>query len=264
MSSLQNVWVSDGYVSLLHSDSVALPATGKVKIYDGSGQASALSMGLDGNGATISGALSANTLSVGAFLYPSTPLANGSFVVQKSSTELGLSQTINSSVLEDLSPSPSGVYTKIEQLTVNAKGLITDVTEYADENTVTATVYRTNAGNPYSVLDLTNSWSYVTLPANFPATTKGIIGFIKPTTALFNDQQYLTVESSPDAGTNIFPVVYCAGGESSGGGSDSWGSGGQFYTKVGTLNGSLVVYFRVTGSATNSQSWNFHIIAYQL
>lgn len=65
MSSLENQFIADGYVSLLHADGHALIDDVQNPIYDGAGNKSSLSLGRVNDGATITGALTA-----GGIRYP--------------------------------------------------------------------------------------------------------------------------------------------------------------------------------------------------
>jgi hypothetical protein len=60
--ALTNLYVDDAYPGLLHSISTGLPSTDQQVIYDGVGNASALSLGRSGNGAKITGTVSIDNL----------------------------------------------------------------------------------------------------------------------------------------------------------------------------------------------------------
>ena len=62
MSDLTNTFIDDAYHGLLHANATALPSTGQQIIYDGNGNASSLSLGQAGNGATICGTLTVDDL----------------------------------------------------------------------------------------------------------------------------------------------------------------------------------------------------------
>ena len=57
--SLTDQDISATYKGLIHSQGVPIPSTGQVRLYDGEGTATALSLGANSNGATIQGALTA-------------------------------------------------------------------------------------------------------------------------------------------------------------------------------------------------------------
>lgn len=141
MSSLQDKFISETYTGLLHSDGV-LPSSGQTIIYDGSGNNSALSVGRSGNGATVSGQLSASSLTVGNIAYPTVAGAVGAVVVQSNNNQLEFSNSLPSSILENLSPNPAGTYGKttpfnsgshIYNFKVNSKGLITEINTISDK-----------------------------------------------------------------------------------------------------------------------------------
>lgn len=55
-------FISDGYVATLQAGLSALPASGNSDIYDGVGNKSSLSLGQEGNGATITGSLTSGNV----------------------------------------------------------------------------------------------------------------------------------------------------------------------------------------------------------
>lgn len=59
---LTNTNISDTYLGVLHARGVPLSATGQTKIHDGSGEVSALSLGRQNQGASITGLLSGNAI----------------------------------------------------------------------------------------------------------------------------------------------------------------------------------------------------------
>lgn len=61
-NSLTNQFISDTYESLLHVGLSAIPSGVVVDVNDGIGQKTSLSLGLSGNGATISGSLTAGNI----------------------------------------------------------------------------------------------------------------------------------------------------------------------------------------------------------
>ena len=62
MSSLGDTFIADSYPGLLHAGGSPLVTIGQSLIYDGSGNKSALRLGINCNGATICGVLSCDTL----------------------------------------------------------------------------------------------------------------------------------------------------------------------------------------------------------
>jgi hypothetical protein len=61
-TSLESTNISDTYYGLLHAGGLPIPVTGQVRIRDGSGTQTALSLGANCNGATVCGTLKADTL----------------------------------------------------------------------------------------------------------------------------------------------------------------------------------------------------------
>lgn len=64
MSALTDLYIDDAYVSLLHSNSTELPASGQADMYDGAGNKSALKLGRSCNGATVCGNITCDSLLV--------------------------------------------------------------------------------------------------------------------------------------------------------------------------------------------------------
>ena len=106
-TTLTNVNISDTFYGLLHAGGQNVPATGQAQIYDGNGNTTALKLGVNCNGATICGGLSASSLSA---------------------TSLSLTTPILSSVLPTVSPSVVGTYTGyLTSIDVTSKGIVTRV-----------------------------------------------------------------------------------------------------------------------------------------
>jgi hypothetical protein len=126
--TLQGKLISQSYTGILHSDQ-ELPSSGKSQIYDGLGNESSLKVGRSGNGATVSGQLSANSLKIGEQNYPSTSGEVGAIVIQETSNSLGYTTTISTSQLPNLSPNPEDRYNSIDYIDVNSKGLVTKIKE---------------------------------------------------------------------------------------------------------------------------------------
>ncbi len=265
MSSLENMFIADGYISLLHADSHAL-TTAKTVMYDGAGNASAIALGTAGNGASITGTFVADGVT-----YPaSSEGSTGNFLQLDSNKKLNFISTINSSYLTDLSPSPANTYDGvITGMVVNSKGLVTSVTTAdLDTLTVTRTTYRTNASNDFSSFKFTNSnWKKITLPSAVPSDALAAILFIRPNDLMKTKNGYSLIESSPDNGDSVYPVVYSAGGEDGSGGDDFHGSGCQFISRISRVGGDMVFYLRQTGDQPTGDGWNvqwgIHLIGYQ-
>lgn len=104
---LTNVNISDTFYGLLHAGGQPIAATGQAQIYDGNGGTTSLKLGINCNGATICGGLSATTLSA---------------------TNLSLSTPILSSILPNVTPNPAGTYTGyLTGISVTSKGIVTGV-----------------------------------------------------------------------------------------------------------------------------------------
>ena len=106
-TTLTNVNISDTFYGVLHAGGQPIPATGQAQIYDGNGGVAALKLGVNCNGATICGGLSATSLSA---------------------TSLSLTTPILSSILPNVTPSPAGTYTGyLTSINVTSKGIVTGV-----------------------------------------------------------------------------------------------------------------------------------------
>jgi len=130
-SQLTNTNISDTYLGVLHARGVPLSATGQTKIHDGSGEVSALSLGRQNQGASITGLLSSNAIIKGNSLV-ANELAmpridtggSNDIVVRSSAGTLSLSGFSN--VFNAVYSSyPDGVYVN-PKITV-ANGLITNI-----------------------------------------------------------------------------------------------------------------------------------------
>jgi hypothetical protein len=269
MSSLQDLYIADSYDGLLHAGGEPIGATGKSKIYDGSGQETALSLGLDGNGATVSGSLSTSDLKVGELTFPKVGDTVGSVVVQVSPTELGLTDELPSSILADLVPSPEGTYTGISSLTVNSKGQVTEVNESSadDDFTITKTVYKYSTTIPSKVQDefeIDTSWRRIDLRNVVPSTAKAVILAIRLSTNNLTDIaniRYCNIQASPNDGEDVYQALYWTGEDMS--------IGPQFSCPIGKSGNARNIYFRIKeaggGDAPlrDPQTWDVYIVAYQ-
>lgn len=127
--TLQDYSVDETYQGVLHAGGVAMPATGLVDIYDGSGQKSSLAIGLTGEGIRISGSLSmTGALSSGELLFTNVDSISGAGfpLISNGEGTVDFGQ-ISVDALEDLDPNPAGTYSQIDSIEVNAKGLVTDI-----------------------------------------------------------------------------------------------------------------------------------------
>lgn len=62
ITSLTDTNINETYVGLLHAQGDAIPLLGQIRLYDGSGMQSSIAVGINGNGATVSGLLSADAV----------------------------------------------------------------------------------------------------------------------------------------------------------------------------------------------------------
>jgi hypothetical protein len=268
MSTLENKFILNTYQGVLHSDG-ELVTSGASKLYDGLGNASALSLGRDGNGGTINGNLSASSLTVGDLTYPSISGNANDVVMQNENGDLILSDTLPSSILADLNPNPANTYDGgIKSIKVNSKGLTTEVKSWGSSDyTITATTYKSNAGSPFSIVPVTTEWTKVFLtdaiPASDVASVKSVILYMEPDPRLANNRTNYKILTSPNQ-SDIIPAFYVAGGEDAGGGSDTYGVGAQFSTLVGgSGTSSIFFYVKSGGTDTQTYTFNIHLIAYQ-
>lgn len=127
--TLQDQQVLDTYQGVLHANGQALPETDTAVIYDGSGQASALSVGLAGSSVAVAGGFScSNQLTAGDIRYTTTDSVSGAnFPLVSNGNATAVFGQMTSNALLDLSPSPAGNYGSIQYMTVNSKGLVTNV-----------------------------------------------------------------------------------------------------------------------------------------
>jgi hypothetical protein len=127
--TLTDQTVSSTYQGVLHANGEALPLTDVAAVYDGSGQASALSLGLSSQGASIAGGFSCSgQLTAGEIRYTTTDSVSGAnFPLVSDGNATAVFGQMTSDALIDLSPSPAGAYGSIQYMAVNSKGLVTSV-----------------------------------------------------------------------------------------------------------------------------------------
>jgi hypothetical protein len=75
LPDLTNLFIADSYKGVLHTSNVPLSGANLPPVYDGLGNKSSLRLGSDGNGASVSGCLSADCIDIAGFtlidyLYP--------------------------------------------------------------------------------------------------------------------------------------------------------------------------------------------------
>jgi hypothetical protein len=101
MSSLSDKYVADTFDGLLHSSGEPLPSTGQADIYDGLGNKSALKLGRDGNGTTLTG-----PVKLGQLEYPTVNGTVGSVIIQDSANTLALKpiETVFTEIVNHIYP----------------------------------------------------------------------------------------------------------------------------------------------------------------
>lgn len=123
--------VESTYQGVLHAEGTALPTQGNQIIYDGSGQASALALGISGNGAEIAGGLSiSGKLSSGMLEFTNVDAVSGQGfpLVTDGNGNVDFGQIVLEA-LPDLDPNPEGSYDQIDTIVLNNKGLVEQVFE---------------------------------------------------------------------------------------------------------------------------------------
>lgn len=128
-TSLLDQTVESTYEGLLHAAGAALPPQGLQTMYDGSGQAASLALGISGNGMQVSGSISiTGKLSAGELEYTNVDSASGEGfpLVTDGSGHVDFGQIVIDA-LPDLDPNPEGTYSQIDTITVNNKGLIEQI-----------------------------------------------------------------------------------------------------------------------------------------
>ena len=230
MNSLTDLYISDSYTGLLHSGGQPLPAGGKNPIYDGSGQASGLSLGLSATG------VGASALTVGTLTYPNSNATTGSFLIHTSANTIGRVANITSSHMADLNPSPAGTYSIITQLTVNSKGQVTNVeTSDADNDyvTVTRTRYRKlRAPLGTVVFDEVNPNDWHTIVVNDVSDdAKSVVCFAEliGNFATASEREITVFASSSQSDTNAYPIIHLRNEQGRG-----LGNGAQFVVPIST------------------------------
>lgn len=123
--------ISDTYKGLLHASGVEI--TSNSVIYDGNGNATSLSLGVSGQGATITGKVTigstlTNGLTSNGIVYPAVDGIPGAIMVTNGAGTARFTSTLPISSLQNLSPDPTGTYSNPSSVTVNSSGLVTSIT----------------------------------------------------------------------------------------------------------------------------------------
>jgi len=198
-SDLSNQYIDDTFDGLLHMQGDPLPSSGVGIVYDGVGNKSALSLGRQGVGVTITGNLSSDTLNVGALEYPSTAGNENALLYQESSKKIGRLDkgNLSNEYLKDLNPSPYGTYSGgvIDSININSKGLVTSIAlsedPSDDQDTDPKTKHPGTIGvsktyyfkKPQKIwdnieIDYSNNPKEVSVLDVVPSTAKAIIGYV--------------------------------------------------------------------------------------
>jgi len=255
MSNLKDLYISDSYTGLLHTAST--PLTGdKSQVFDGAGNESALLVGPQGSGISVSGQLSA-----GGFQYPTSDVTNGLLVSdgQFSITLKSLQDlliALGSNIADGTYPNPTITFTD---------GVITNIIETTPE-IITSTdptevvVTKYNTGITY-VTDIEigpDAWTPANLPDYVPSTAKAIIGYLTFSGGAKN--KGFDIKCSTDNGETYTPVFFTRVGEDASGGNEHLGMGVQFNMFT---NGVDQITFKDFGDSTQTNTYEFHVIAYQ-
>jgi hypothetical protein len=128
-TNLLDQTIESTYEGVMHAEGASLPTIGLQTIYDGSGQASAIALGVAGNGAQISGGLSiSGKLSSGEleFTNADSVVGEGFPLVTNGEGYVDFGQIVNEA-LPDMDPNPDGTYSEIDAIKVNSKGLVQQI-----------------------------------------------------------------------------------------------------------------------------------------
>jgi|GEM_PF-3806608 len=147
--------ISDTYTGLIHAQGAQLPAAGQVILYDGNGNATSVRLGRSGNGATITGILSAQQFKASGINYPTVDGNENEALITDGNGNAFFGSLSGS--LPDLTPSPANTYTSLSSLTVDAKGRVTDVGTGAGGSLGLANQYR--YVTPITLFEITNDYS---------------------------------------------------------------------------------------------------------
>jgi hypothetical protein len=180
---LTNTNISDTYLGVLHARGVPLSATGQTKIHDGSGQVSALSLGREERGASITGNLTCNSTITGSNVI-ANQLAmpridtgvNNHIVIRSGTGTLALAGF--SDVFNAVYSLPNGTYVN-PRITV-ANGLITGI---ESRGTVRNYVWRVVINNDTLIegtIQTSDLQSFLqsVWPLGVSPTTTGVVGDI--------------------------------------------------------------------------------------
>lgn len=219
--------ISDTYLGILHVNGEPLPATSQQRVYDADGNASDMTLGRLGQGASFVSLssqtgrffnLSANNLYSGGVYYPTAPGPLSAVMVQGANQQLVLSPKIPVDSIPDLVPNPAGTYTQISAVSINSAGQVTSIitTGASSGLTITATTYMEDASTPRYITTPLATYTTSLDFADVPDNAKTLILYIGPYLYPRGKQQELRMFSSRD-GTegNEWPVMAAGSAETS-------------------------------------------------
>lgn len=131
--SLTDTNINETYVGLLHAQGATMPLLGQVRLYDGSGKQSSIAVGINSNGMTVSGLLSADTVT--------TPVVNAVAVNSPTTAKAWVNFSGSSALNEQ---------------TINTAFNITKVMRYLDS---TSTYYYTATIAPGTLVSTSYTYS---------------------------------------------------------------------------------------------------------
>lgn len=152
-TTLTDQSVATTYQGVLHAGGAAIPTIGGAPIYDGSGQRTALCVGLSGQNISVVGGIACSSqLSASGLKYPTVDSLYASYpLVSDAHKNIAFGQ-MDSNALIDLTPSPAGSFGSVEYITVNSKGLVTNLV--GNNTTAWATFDGTDKNFSYTINNL--------------------------------------------------------------------------------------------------------------
>jgi hypothetical protein len=288
-----------GYLSTVPNNSVLttnfqpLPVTGRALVYDGSGNISSISIGRANSGMFVSGTLASNALSsttvtggsgsigglltvgslrVGNMNYPTSVGSTGDILLQSSSTTSTFGK-LSSNSMADLSPAPTGSYGDgIVSLTVNSKGLVTNVTGVTNDKLVTKKRYVTNPDSWNNVAGGTqlpqDVWVEFQINDQFlglslPRTPKGALIYMQRiTTTPLSATDYVKIRCSRSLDSGLGNNLYDPDGGRVFYADCGSVVGFQFSTPVSNVTANTISFHLKDTGPTNSY-WRLSIQAFE-
>ena len=244
-SDLSNQYIDDTFDGLLHLNGDPLPSSGKGKVYDGSGQESALSVGVSGNGVGVSGKLTSTQLTVGSLSYSESGLKD-SLLYCTSDDQVGTlaKGELSQSYLTDISD-VAGDYSVVEMdsITISSKGIVTEVVASESTPDDVTRIYKTyHLKTPVKLknnVNVKNSAAGYTIVSIDSIVTGAVaaIGYISVYTGDSDHRITMAVTDNNSKDPSDWTPILTAVGQ---GGSGMLLSGNQFITPVAT-NGKFYI-----------------------